>query len=420
MSNGREWTVMIYMAGDNNLDAEGKPDLYEMKRVGSTDRVAILAQFDRAGTGNLTHRYYLRHWGESRRLSNDIVDTLGEGNTGRPEELTEFITWGMGYAPAEKYMVIIWAHGTGAYDEDIYYADDETMRSNMKRHGVFRPTFVNLPSSLEHADASITNALPMVMAAIAPDDTNKDFLDNVELKNALFNVGRRIDILGMDACLMSMAEVCYQIRESVDYTVASEAEQELDGWPYEGFLSRLVDDPTMSAKEFAKTIVDEYDMKYGEIDDAEATLAACDVRSPLIDELAERIEALASVLIDRFESIQDAILLARQRCWENVLIESVDLGDFCKVLIDQTGDADVIAACERITDFIPRDDVDGDVFIINKSRVGRAVRFTRGLGIYFPTTDASQLYRHLDMTRVGAPSWSDFINLFVTATDRVD
>ena len=76
----------------------------------------------------------------------------------------------------------------------------------------------------------------MVMAAIAPDDTNKDFLDNVELKNALFNVGRRIDILGMDACLMSMAEVCYQIRESVDYTVASEAEQELDGWPYEGFL----------------------------------------------------------------------------------------------------------------------------------------------------------------------------------------
>lgn len=418
MSNGREWTVMVYMAGDNNLDAEGKPDLYEMKRVGSNDKIAILAHFDRFGTGNPTHRYYLRHWGESRRLSNDIVDTLPEGNTGRADELTEFITWGMGFAPARKYMVIIWAHGTGAYDEDIYYVDAETMRSNMKRHGVFRPTFVNLPGTLEHADASITAALPMVMTAIAPDDTNKDFLDNVELKNALFNVGRRIDILGMDACLMSMAEVCYQVRESVDFTVASEAEQDLDGWPYEGFLSRLKADPTMSAREFAETIVDEYDMKYGEIADAEATLAACDVRSPLIDELADRIEALATVLIDRFDSNQDAILLARQRCWENVIVDSVDLGDFCKVLIDLTDDDDVIEACRSITDFIPREDVEG--FIFKKSRVGRAVRFTRGLGIYFPMTDASQLYRHLDMTRVGAPSWSDFINLFVTATDRVE
>ena len=422
MSNGRKWTVMVYMAGDNNLDAEGKPDLYEMKRVGSTDEVAILAQFDRAGTGNPTHRYFLHHWGEPGHdtLDKDRVDTLPEGNTGRPEELTEFINWGMGFAPAEKYMVIIWAHGTGAYDEDIYYADADTVRSNMKRHGVFRPRFVNLPVTLEHPDASIAANFPMVMTAIAPDDTNKDFLDNVELKKALDEVDGQIHILGMDACLMSMAEVCYQVRENVEFTVASEAEQELDGWPYEGFLSRLVDDPAMAPREFAKAVVDEYHMKYGEIEDAEATLAACDIRSQFIDDLAERIEALATLLRERFDSIQDAILLARHRCWENELIESVDLADFCKVLKNQTDDTDVIEACTSIIDFIQKDADEEDKFIIKESRVGRAVRFTRGLGIYFPMTEVSELYEHLDMTKFGAPSWSEFINLFVTATERVE
>ena len=61
--------------------------------------------------------------------------------------------------------------------------------------------------------------------AIAFDDTSKDFLDNIETKKVLAAVtkdlGRPIDILGMDACLMSMAEVAYQIRDSVLVTVFS-------------------------------------------------------------------------------------------------------------------------------------------------------------------------------------------------------
>lgn len=425
----RDWTVMVYMAGDNNLDNQGMPDLYEMKRAGSTDEVAILAQFDRAGTGNLTHRYFLRHWGEPGhdKLFKDIVDTLPEGNTGSPEELTDFIKWGIEFAPAEKYMVIIWAHGTGAYDEDIYYADDDTMRPNIKRHGVFRPAFANQPVTLEHSHASITadalsaNDPPLLMTAIAPDDTNKDLLDNVELKKALNDavdaVGKRIDILGMDACLMSMAEVCYQIRESVDFTVASEAEQDLDGWPYEGFLSRLVDDPAMSPRQLAETIVNEYEMKYGEVVNAAATLAACDIRSPLIDDLVEKTEALASMLKERFDSIEDAVLLARHRCWENELIESVDLSDFCKVLRSKTGDAEVKALCTDIVEFIKEaQEGDEERFIVKETRVGSDVRFTRGLGIYFPLTEVSPLYRHLDMTKTGAPSWSDFIERFVAET----
>src|SRR5689334_17028332 len=33
----RDWTLMIYLAGDNNLSSAGAVDLAEMKKVGSTE-----------------------------------------------------------------------------------------------------------------------------------------------------------------------------------------------------------------------------------------------------------------------------------------------------------------------------------------------------------------------------------------------
>ena len=46
----KNWTIMVYLAGDNNLDSAGAVDLKEMKQVGSNDQINVLAQFDRAGT----------------------------------------------------------------------------------------------------------------------------------------------------------------------------------------------------------------------------------------------------------------------------------------------------------------------------------------------------------------------------------
>jgi hypothetical protein len=36
----RKWTVMVYLAGDNNLDGAGVVDLTEMKKAGSNGDVA--------------------------------------------------------------------------------------------------------------------------------------------------------------------------------------------------------------------------------------------------------------------------------------------------------------------------------------------------------------------------------------------
>jgi hypothetical protein len=402
---------MIYMAGDNNLDSDGLSDLYEIKRVGSTEGVVdIVAQFDRFGSNRPTRRYHLHRWGEAS-LQDDIRGTLAETNTGNAAELTRFIRWGIDTFPAEKYLVVIWAHGTGAFDEDIFRSASRAMRRNLKRHGVFRPSLANFPVDVSHLSTEITSDLPSLLEAIAPDETNQDFLDNVELKKALKDVGQPIDILGMDACLMSMAEVCYQVRGSVDITVGSEAEEDLDGWPYGGFLSKLVNEPGMTPAELAATIVDEFDLKYSAIEDAAATLSACNVRQSLVDGLAEKINRLSVAMINNFEL--DAISLARYRCWENELIESVDLADFCHLLKQRTNDADVRSACKDIVDFIK-----GNEFVFRRTRVGFDVRFTNGLGIYFPKNEVSDLYSNLDLIDPGVTRWFEFLNTFVEETER--
>ena len=51
-----DWTIMVYMAGDNDLDDFGADDIREMKKAGSTDRVHILVQRDTAARGIPAYR----------------------------------------------------------------------------------------------------------------------------------------------------------------------------------------------------------------------------------------------------------------------------------------------------------------------------------------------------------------------------
>src|SRR6266498_5914466 len=76
----KRWTVLAWIAGDNNLDSYGLSDIKEMKRVGSTKDVDVVAQFDRRGNGK-TYRYHLR---KGTPLASDVVQELGETDCGDP------------------------------------------------------------------------------------------------------------------------------------------------------------------------------------------------------------------------------------------------------------------------------------------------------------------------------------------------
>ena len=119
---------MIYMAGDNGkifeqfqgrrmapMEEQGYRDIGKMEAVGSTEEVAILVQFDTLSDREHTYRIYIRPTVEGRQIEN-----IPEQNTGDPSSLRDFIVWGIENYPAENYVVILWNHGTGWKEEDIY------------------------------------------------------------------------------------------------------------------------------------------------------------------------------------------------------------------------------------------------------------------------------------------------------------
>jgi hypothetical protein len=51
---------------------------------------------------------------------------------------------------------------------------------------------------------------------VCTNDTSRDFLDNLELKSALAIPEQKFDIIAFDACLMSMFEIIYQVKDSAN------------------------------------------------------------------------------------------------------------------------------------------------------------------------------------------------------------
>jgi clostripain len=126
-----EWTVMIYLDADNNLESAGINDINEMEMVGSSSDVNIVVQVDRIPYSVLaannegylddssnsnwtnTRRYYITQDFDPYQISSDLKSELGELNMGDPQTLVDFASWAVTEYPAEKYLLVIWNHGGG-------------------------------------------------------------------------------------------------------------------------------------------------------------------------------------------------------------------------------------------------------------------------------------------------------------------
>ncbi|MEK7396900.1 MAG: hypothetical protein AAB116_08180, partial [Candidatus Poribacteria bacterium] len=93
----KEWTFMVYLDGDNNLEECGIDDFVEMAKVGSNENINIVVQFDRAGYDNrydnweTTKRFYITQ-GMTPVATNAIED-IGEANMGSSQTVINFGDW---------------------------------------------------------------------------------------------------------------------------------------------------------------------------------------------------------------------------------------------------------------------------------------------------------------------------------------
>ena len=388
------WTVMIYMAGDNTLAGESIWALTEILTADLTEGVEVIALFDTSPPEIPNRRFVftkstnqpilpvglpLEKIGKKYEPQIDVSKTqmtsTGTAQVKKKETLKSasdhrllqrFVEDCIKEHPAEKYLLVLSGHGSGAVGDFL------------------------------------TSERPA--GSLSIPDLNKALK---EIKKKL--KGKKIDILGMDSCLMSMAEVAYELRDSVGLLVGSEGFAPETGWPYRQILSALNGD----AMSVATAVVDRYIGYYRNFASAGLSVdqAVCELTKldPLTAAIGELAEKMTKYLSD--EKVQDAIILAHLKAQSYKSEQYTDLWDFCDWLERKCPEPTIRTKCAKVRAEI--DKVVGG----NADYYGPAFQHSHGLSVFFPWKDSGSLQDYCKKSAFAKKSgWGEFLLKYVEAT----
>jgi hypothetical protein len=185
--------------------------------------------------------------------------------------------------------------------------------------------------------------------------------------------------------------VAYQLRESVNVIVGSEIEEPFDGWPYAEILTRLTARPRQDAAALARWIVKSYLLSYKGKDET-VTQSALDVSR--IGEMTAKVDALSASLLAAVDTDSKLIEAAWRRSPRFYDDNYIDLACFVKSL-RKKADAELQA---KVVDLIAALKAGKGRAILCQGKIGRQVRGTCGLSIYFPGDRINTAYRNLDFS----------------------
>lgn len=456
----REWTILLYMAGDNGATFQSKygkyslmaqmtgagiTDLEEAESVGSTDQVAVLAQFDTLPSkdplakelGTEAGGTYRLEVHQGRSVLENIVEVMPNINTGDPAELARFIVWGMNRCPAKRTMLVLWNHGLGWKDDYIYAKVRGMSRSATRGRPKRASNFTMFRTTAKRINRRASRTKDDSTRGILCDDTSMDFLTNKEMSQALRvaefatdeadavavfsdkprldqlmswgNEGalRHLSIIGMDACLMAMIEVQYQVRKFADVMVASQEVEPMHGWPYDTILAELAARPAMDAKELSTLIVDKFVQSYLERERTVPDVTQSAVDLSRLGEAADLIQAFARSLGKEFKDVflETAYKKARDSASRDGYAfedpEYVDLVSLLDAMIrGYRGDA---SASKAIQDAAALQDwlLSERSPVIHNAASGKFDGKAHGVSIYVPRDLPSPLYKEIDFHSAG-------------------
>jgi hypothetical protein len=371
-AQAKQWTFMVYLDGDNDLEGAAIDDLNEMEAAGSDASVNIVVQFDRrpgwdSSNGDWTtcKRFYVTKDPDgynSTIVSTELAD-LGECNMGDPNTLIDFAVWAKTNYPAQRYALVIWDHGGGW----------KIMQARLPTKGV------------------------------AWDDTNGgDYITTPELRSAMQSIyssyGAKVDIVGFDACLMAMAEMDYELAPYAQYRVGSEQIEPGDGWDYVASMTWLVGNPTATPQALAGRIVHDYGAFYG----PDQTLSAVDLSTVKTPTLASDLHTLATNLMNNMASYRTGVQAARASVKEYSDRDYIDLYHFVQLIYNNITDPTIRANAQAVMNAVS---IAVTANHGDTNDHGISIYFPHNCAGYYPTYDT-------DVLLSVDTNWNDFLKAY--------
>lgn len=340
----KDWMVMIYLAGDNNLseDMAGTLNQISTMTAGSPENVAVLAYYD-SGYPHVPTRYCdLTHaLGTGKGLSEDDCKVVKEANSANPKSIVEFVRFCTKKYKAKNCALFLSGHTDGFQQISLFR--DEQARATMSLSG--------LGESLKKINKLIKN---------------------------------KLQILAFDGCVMGSVEMAYEFREVANILVGSQGFIPNAGLNYAQLFEQWGNEHCpISAQDLAVKIIEVYlnQEKGFEIGGRSVTMSACRLNyekqegqedkandhsssSPIV-KLVEKINELSKILYDelqltkifklpedepeegfvnfvakkylKWEQLKKILLSSQWNAQTLLFDQSVDIGDFCERLKDECG-----------------------------------------------------------------------------------
>ncbi|MCF8059338.1 MAG: hypothetical protein K9K67_08580 [Bacteriovoracaceae bacterium] len=270
----KEWTVLVYMAADNDLSPYALWDIHEMESQlknelnlgSSTDRTDVIVELDTLrDTG--VRRLHIFQTEESYRsdlslndyekmderfVRSPIVKHFPEIGAGRLQSaesrFKRFLSWGVQNYPAKKYMIVMWGHGEGFlgqyYEKSFERKELSALPIVEKKSRFFVAEDFALDSFIDLPQAKAFS-LEKQFGGIAFDNSDQSFIDISTLGDILRDwkekllEGKNFDFLAFDACLMQSLEVIAEVSQSTDFIAGSNQIQNYLGLPYRKLLDQI-------------------------------------------------------------------------------------------------------------------------------------------------------------------------------------
>jgi|GEM_PF-3332600 len=371
-----EWTILVYLDADNNLEDVGIADFLEMASVGSTSLVNIVVQFDRipgndASFGDwTTTKRFLVAQGMTPTIPAALAD-LGEVDMADPASLVSFVTWGVTTYPARHYFLDLWDHGLG-------------------------------------------------WQGVILDDNPNGYMTTAELGSALSQIrptiGRNLDIVGLDACRLTF-EIMAEVRPYVDYFVGSQKDEPLAGWPYDTFLTAVAAAPLMTPVQLGSWLTTAYIASYVGTSPYSVTLSL--VSSAALPSLASTFSAFVSELNASVPLLQSQVIQARaatERYERNGVAggDEFDLFHFSQNVAAASGNPRLAARARDLQAAIGSAVLANGVWDNPNPVNGVRARNAHGLSIWFPDIPTDPAYPNLSLSR--ATGWDGFLATYRSGT----